>query len=97
MDLEGLFFFGKELGYVDIMYVFWFYRSYILKYYRDFEVFQIEDYRRFYVWVIVVNSYFSIKVVEQDKERVLVFFKFYVEGNVKFEFVDVIRKKIIIF
>lgn len=93
MDPEGPFFLGKELGYVDIMYAPWSYRSYILKHYRDFEVPQTEDYRRFHVWATAVNSHPSIKAVEQDKERVLAFSKPYAEGNAKSELADAIRKK----
>lgn len=79
------------------MFVLWVCRMYILEYYRGFEIFQIDEFRRYYAWVEVVKNYFSVKVVLQDKDRVLVNVKLYVEGNVKFEFVDVVYKGIIIF
>lgn len=92
MDPEGPFFLGKNLGYVDIMFAPWSYRSYILKHYRDFEVPNTEEYKRFHIWSKAVNNHPSIKAVEQDKEKVLAFSRPYAEGNAKSELADAIRK-----
>lgn len=92
MDSEGPFFLGKELGYVDIMFAPWSYRSYILKHYRGFEVPQTDEYERFHVWAAAVKNHPSIKAVEQDEERVLENAKPYAEGNAKSELADAIRK-----
>lgn len=79
------------------MFVLWVLRMYILEYYRGFKILQIEEYSRYNEWVEVVINYFLVKVVQVNKDKVLVNVRFYVEGNVKFEFVDVVRKGLIIF
>ena len=92
MDPEGPFFLGKELGYVDIMFAPWSYRIYILKHYRNFEIPQTDEYRRYHVWAEAVKNHPSVKPVQQEESRVLADGKPYAEGNAKSELADAVRK-----
>lgn len=92
MDPEGPFFLGKELGYVDIMFAPWSYRIYILKHYRNFEIPQTYEYRRYHVWAEAVKNHPCVKPVQQEESRVLANAKPYAEGNAKSELADAVRK-----
>lgn len=82
MDSEGPFFLGPQLGLVDISYIPWALRFYVLKAYRDFEVpKEGPEWIRFDKWFEACRQHPSVKATLADEDKLLASYERYAKNN----------------
>jgi len=92
MDDKGPYFLGNSLGMVDIMLCPFTLRFYVLKHYRNFEVPDTQEYKRFHKWMAAVHGTPSVVKTVADEQKLIESYKRYADNVAKSEMADAIRQ-----
>ena len=94
MDAEGPFFLGGELGLVDIHYVPWSLRFYILEKYRDFTLpTEGKEWERLARWRDACHRHPSVQRTVQDEEKLLASYERYAKNTANSQVADAVNQK----
>ena len=92
MDSEGPFFLGQKLGLVDISYIPWALRFYILNAYRGFQLpKEGSEWERFGRWFEACQSHPSVMATMQDEDKLLASYERYAKNNAGSQVADAIN------
>jgi len=76
---DGPFFFGPRLGLVDIAFVPWALRLFVLREYRDFRL--PADWTRFRRWLEACEAHPSVRATIQDRDKLLASYERYAKNE----------------
>ena len=76
---DGPFFFGRRLGLVDIAFVPWALRLFVLREYRHFRV--PADWTRFRRWLEACEAHPSVRATVQDRDKLLATYERYAKNE----------------
>jgi len=94
MDADGPFFLGQELGLVDIHYVPWSLRFYILEKYRDFILpSEGKEWVRLARWRDACHQHLSVQRTVQDEEKLLASYERYAKNTANSEVAHAVNDK----
>ena len=92
MDSEGPFFLGQQLSLVDISYIPWALRFYVLKAYRGFELpNEGAEWERFQRWFLACQRHPSVMATVQDEDKLLHSYERYAKNNAGSQVADAIN------
>ena len=91
MSDKGPFFFGDQIGAVDIAWFPWAQRDFILKHYRSFSIPSNGKFARYQTWLAAVKELPSVKATVQPEDKLLQIYQRYADSTAKTLVADAVR------